>query len=82
MPERFVGRTLGKYRVESLIGTGGFAWVYKAYDPELEIPVALKVLKPHYAGDEKIEQRFRREASTAARLRHPNVIKIYAVGVE
>ena len=82
MPERFVGRTLGKYRVESLIGTGGFAWVYKAYDPELEIPVALKVLKPHYAGDEKIEQRFRREASTAARLRHPNVIKIYAVGIE
>ncbi|MFL5582246.1 MAG: serine/threonine-protein kinase [Gemmatimonadaceae bacterium] len=82
MPERFLGRTLGKYRVDELVGTGGFAWVYKAYDPELEIPVALKVLKPHYAGDEKIEQRFRREASTAARLRHPNIIKIYAVGVE
>lgn len=80
MPERFLGRSLGKYRIDALIGSGGFAWVYKAFDPELEIPVALKVLKPHYAGDEKIEQRFRREASTAARLRHPNVVKIFAVG--
>jgi eukaryotic-like serine/threonine-protein kinase len=82
VPERYLGRTLGKYRVDALIGSGGFAWVYKAFDPELEIPVALKVLKPHYAGDEKIEQRFRREASTAARLRHPNVVKIFAVGSE
>jgi len=80
VPERFLGRSLGKYRVDALIGSGGFAWVYKAFDPELEVPVALKVLKPHYAGDEKIEQRFRREASTAARLRHPNVVKIFAVG--
>lgn len=82
MPERYLGRNLGKYRVDAVIGTGGFAWVYKAYDPELEIPVALKILKPQYAGDEKFEQRFRREASTAARLRHPNIVKIYAVGRE
>ena len=80
MPERFLGRQLGKYRVDALIGSGGFAWVYKAYDPQLEIPVALKVLKPHYAGDEQFEQRFRREASMAARLRHPNIIKIFDVG--
>jgi eukaryotic-like serine/threonine-protein kinase len=80
MPERYLGRTLGKFRVDAVVGSGGFAWVYKAFDPELEIPVALKVLKPQYAGDEKFEQRFRREASTAARLRHPNIIKIFAVG--
>ncbi|MFN8572598.1 MAG: serine/threonine-protein kinase [Gemmatimonadaceae bacterium] len=80
MPERFLGRTLGKYRVEELIGTGGFAWVYRGYDPELEIPVAIKVLKPQFAGDPAFEERFRREASTAAKLRHPNIIKIYAVG--
>jgi eukaryotic-like serine/threonine-protein kinase len=80
VPERFLGRTLGKFRIDAIIGTGGFAWVYKAYDPELEIPVALKVLKPQYAGDEQFEQRFRREAATAARLRHPNIIKIFAVG--
>ena len=80
MPERYLGATLGKYRVDALIGTGGFAWVYKGWDSELEIPVALKVLKPQYAGDEVFEDRFRREASTAARLRHPNIVKIYAVG--
>ena len=82
MPERFLGRPLGRFRVDAIIGAGGFAWVYKAYDPELDIPVALKILKPQYAGDEKFEQRFRREASTAAKLRHPNIIKIYAVGRE
>lgn len=80
MSERHLGQTLGKYRVEELIGSGGFAWVYKAFDPELEIHVALKVLKPQFAGDETFEQRFRREASTAAKLRHPNIIKIYSVG--
>ena len=82
MPERHLGRTLGRYRVDELVGSGGFAWVYRGYDPELDIPVALKVLKPQFAGDEAFEQRFRREASTAARLRHPNIIKIYAVGRE
>jgi eukaryotic-like serine/threonine-protein kinase len=80
VPERYVGRTLGKFRVDGLVGSGGFAWVYKAYDPELDVPIALKILKPQYAGDEKFEQRFRREAATAARLRHPNIVKIFAVG--
>jgi len=82
LPERFLGRTLGKYRIEALLGTGGFAWVYRAFDPDLEIQVAVKVLKPQFAGDADFEERFRREASTAARLRHPNVITIYAVGRE
>jgi serine/threonine-protein kinase len=82
LPERFLGRTLGKYRIDQLLGTGGFAWVYRAFDPDLQIEVALKVLKPQFAGDPDFEERFRREASTAARLRHPNVITIYAVGRE
>lgn len=82
MPDRYIGRTLGKYRIDELIGSGGFAWVYKAYDPELDIPVALKILKPQYGGDPKFEQRFRREASTAAKLRHPNIVTIFAVGSE
>ena len=55
MPERHLGRTLGKYRVEALLGTGGFAWVYRAFDPDLEIPVAVKVLKPQFAGDPDFE---------------------------
>jgi len=80
VPERYLGKFLGKYRVDELIGSGGFAWVYRGYDPELDIPVALKVLKPQFAGDPSFEERFRREASTAAKLRHPNIVKIYAVG--
>ena len=82
MPERYLGQTLGKYRIESLLGSGGFAWVFKGHDPELDIPVAIKVLKPQFAGDQAVVDRFKREASTAARLRHPNIIKIYAVGRE
>jgi serine/threonine-protein kinase len=80
LPERHLGQSLGRFRVDSLIGSGGFAWVYRGYDPELEIPVAIKVLKPQFAGEETFETRFRREASTAAKLRHPNIIRILAVG--
>lgn len=80
MPERHLGRSLGRYRVDALLGSGGFAWVYRGFDPDLEVPVALKVLKPHFAGDPEFEERFRREASTAARLRHPNIVTIFAVG--
>ncbi|MEP7067208.1 MAG: serine/threonine-protein kinase, partial [Gemmatimonadota bacterium] len=58
------------------------AWVYKGYDPELDIPVAIKILKPQYAGEEAFETRFRTEAATAAKLRHPNIIRILAVGRE
>jgi serine/threonine-protein kinase len=80
VPERYLGQMLGKYRIESLLGSGGFAWVFKGYDPELDIPVAVKVLKPQFAGEPPVVERFKREAATAARLRHPNIIKIYSVG--
>jgi eukaryotic-like serine/threonine-protein kinase len=82
LPERYLGRHLGRFRVDSNIGSGGFAWVYKGYDPELDIPVAIKILKPQYAGEEAFETRFRSEAATAAKLRHPNIIRILAVGRE
>lgn len=80
MPERYVGRTIGRFRIDAPVGSGGFAWVYRGYDPQLEITVAIKILKPQYAGDETFESRFRREASIAARLRHPNIIRILEVG--
>lgn len=63
-----------------MLGTGAFAWVYEAVDLDLEIPVALKVLRPEYAGQPAAEARFRREATTAARLRHPNIVFIRDVG--
>ena len=80
MPDRYLGRTIGKYRVTRLLGTGAFAWVYEAVDQDLEIPVALKVLRPEFAGQEAAESRFRREAATAARLRHPNIVTVRDVG--
>ena len=81
MPERFLGQTLGqRYRITRLIGTGAYAWVYEALDTELEIPVAVKLLRPEHTGNTVTETRFRREATTAARLRHPNVITIRDVG--
>lgn len=81
MPERLLGQTLGqRYRLTRLIGSGAYAWVFEALDTELEIPVAVKVLRPEHTGNATTEARFRREATTAARLRHPNVVTIRDVG--
>ncbi len=81
MPERFLGQTLGgRYRLTRLLGAGAYAWVYEAVDVELEIPVAVKVLRPEHTGNEVSEARFRREATTAAKLRHPNIVTVRDVG--
>lgn len=81
MPERLVGHTLGqRYRLTRLIGSGAYAWVYEAFDTELELTVAVKVLRPEHTGNPTSEARFRREATTAARLRHPNIVTIRDVG--
>src|SRR6267154_3225257 len=78
-PTDLVGQTLGPYRLERLLGQGGFAWVFVAREGD-GTPVALKVLKPRYAGDPQFEQRFRNESETAAKLEHPNIIRIRSVG--
>jgi serine/threonine protein kinase len=80
LPERYLGRSLGKYQVTRLLGAGAFAWVYEAIDRDLEIPVALKILRPEFAGVPGAEARFRKEATTAARLRHPNIVTVRDVG--
>ena len=80
MPERYLGQQIGKYWVTRLLGGGAFAWVYEAVDRDLEIPVALKILRPEFAGQPDAEARFRREAATAARLRHPNIVTVRDVG--
>jgi serine/threonine-protein kinase len=74
------GRPLGRYRVRARVGAGGFARVYRAEDPELEMDVALKVLKAELAAEPATVERFRREASMAAKLRHPNVVTVLTVG--
>jgi len=68
------GRRIGKYEIVRPIGEGGMGDVYEAYDPDLKRTVALKVLKQADA------DRLRREASAAAKLRHPNIVTVYDIG--
>ena len=74
-PTDLVGRTVGPYDLERLLGQGGFAWVFVGRELD-GAPVAVKILKPRYAGDPQFEARFRHEAETAAQLEHPNIIRI------
>jgi len=72
----------GRYRVDAHIGEGGVAVVYRGLDISLEREVAIKVLRPQYASDPEIVERFRREAHAAAKLNHPNIVQIYDTGSE
>lgn len=74
------GRTVGPFLLEHLVGQGGFAWVVAGRRAEGGEPVALKILKPRYAGDRQFEQRFRNEFRTAQNLAHPNIVRIHDVG--
>ncbi len=72
-----VGKTLGKYRLVEKLGQGGMAQVYKAYQPDLDRYVAIKILHPHLTGDEDFVARFRREARAVAALEHPHIVRVY-----
>jgi serine/threonine-protein kinase len=72
--------TFGRYRLLSLIGAGGMGQVYKAHDTMMDRDVAIKVLPPESAAEPGYEERFRREAHTAARLTEPHIIPIYEAG--
>ncbi len=71
----------GRYELEEKIGSGGMAEVYKAHDRLLARPVAIKILHEAYRSDVEFIERFHREAKSAARLSHPNIVSIYDVGV-
>ena len=70
----------GRYRVISRLGSGGMAEVYLAQDLLLGREVAVKVLHHHFAEDQEFVERFRREASSAAALSHPNIVAIFDRG--
>ena len=70
----------GRYRVISRLGSGGMADVYLAQDQLLGRDVAVKVLHHHFAEDQEFVERFRREASSAAALSHPNIVAIFDRG--
>jgi hypothetical protein len=72
-----IGSELGGYRIESLIGRGGMGVVYLAEDVTLGRKVAIKLLAPELAEDERFRERFLREWRLAASLEHPNIITIY-----
>ncbi|MDT4921827.1 MAG: eukaryotic-like serine/threonine-protein kinase [Pseudonocardiales bacterium] len=70
----------GRYRITGRIGTGGMADVYCAHDEHLGRDVALKMLHRRFAQDQDFVERFRREASAAAGLQHPNVVGVFDRG--
>jgi eukaryotic-like serine/threonine-protein kinase len=72
----------GRYLVESELGRGGMATVFKGTDTVLGRPVAVKVLSSQYSGDANFVMRFRREAQSAARLNHPNLVSVYDTGTD
>jgi serine/threonine protein kinase len=75
-----VGRRLGDYRLEALLGIGGMAEVYRAYEAGLDRAVAVKVLPPALAADPDYVRRFRQEARRVAALRHPHIVPVYHYG--
>ncbi len=74
LPER-----IGHYRIVSELGRGGMGVVYKAHEESLNRHVALKVLGEHLVADDDAVERFVREARSAARLNHPNIVQVYAI---
>jgi serine/threonine protein kinase/tetratricopeptide (TPR) repeat protein len=80
-----VGDAFGdRYRIDKLLGFGGMGAVYKAWDEVLDIPVALKVIRPEMAQDpaiaEQLDRRFKRELLLARQVTHKNVVRIHDLG--
>jgi DNA-binding beta-propeller fold protein YncE/tRNA A-37 threonylcarbamoyl transferase component Bud32 len=74
------GSTLAGYRLDEIIGRGGMAVVYRAFDGRLQRRVALKVLAPELVRDEEFRLRFIRESRAAAAVDHPNILPIFEAG--
>ncbi|HNC07255.1 MAG TPA: serine/threonine-protein kinase, partial [Anaerolineales bacterium] len=78
MPEK-----IGRYEIKSELGRGGFATVYRAYDPRFEREVAIKVMPPELLhADPQFRMRFEREEKIIAQLEHPAIVPVYDVGEE
>ena len=73
---------LGDYTLRRRIGRGGMGVVYQAWENSMDRPVALKVLPPGISADPQASARFLREAQTAGKLNHPNVVRVYFTGVK
>src|SRR6516164_4380237 len=80
--DALVGKLIGHYRIESLIGVGGMGQVYLARDERLGRKAALKLLPDSLTTDETQLSRFKNEARTASALNHPNILTVYEIGTE
>jgi serine/threonine-protein kinase len=77
-----VGKQLGDFQLQGLLGAGGMAEVYRGFDTKLKRQVAVKVLPASMAGDAGYAQRFRNESQRVAALNHPHIVPIYHFGEE
>ncbi|MGB8094724.1 MAG: serine/threonine-protein kinase, partial [Pseudolabrys sp.] len=77
-----VGKVIGHYRIESLIGVGGMGEVYLGRDERLGRKAALKLLPDSLTTDETQLSRFKNEARSASALNHPNILTVYEIGAE
>jgi tetratricopeptide (TPR) repeat protein len=71
----------GRYRIEALLGRGGMGEVYRAHDEFVDEPVALKTLRRELGDNEGFVRRFRREVQLARKVTHPNVCRVFEVGI-
>ena len=71
-----------RYQLLHPLGTGGMAVVYRAHDQMLERPVAIKILRQDFTGDQNFRERFRQEARAAANLSHPNIVTVHDFGFD
>jgi serine/threonine protein kinase len=78
-PQPIVGRAIGPYTIQALLGAGGMGEVYRAHDSQLHRDVAMKMLPPAFAADSERLLRFAREARTLAALNHPHIAAIYGL---
>ena len=78
--DKYTGKRLdGRYEIQELIGVGGMAVVYKAYDTIDDRAVAVKILKDEFLGNQEFIRRFKNESKAIAVLDHPNIVKVYDV---
>ena len=78
--DKYTGKRLdGRYEIQELIGVGGMAVVYKAYDTIDDRTVAIKILKDEFLGNQEFIRRFKNESKAIAVLDHPNIVKVYDV---
>ena len=82
MKNNFIGKQIGKYILQELLGEGGMGQIYKARQTTLDRNVAIKLIHLYRTNDASVVDRFRREAKVVAALRHPGIVQVYDFDVE